>query len=202
VLAGEFGYAGDTRTYDDAQNANLMRVIDRRKGLPVALGILFIHAGESVGWPVAGLSFPFYFLIRLEDGGARTVLDPFKGGAALDTHGMREILHRMSDGRMELKPEFYEPVTKREVLMRLQNNLKTRALESGNLARGAEILRRMVSFAPMYMSLWRELAHLEARRGNLNDAFAAAEAYFDRAETNSQRHDAAALMEHLRKQRN
>ncbi len=36
----EHRYHGDTLTCHDLQNANPMRVIDRRKGLPVALGIL------------------------------------------------------------------------------------------------------------------------------------------------------------------
>ena len=38
IILLKHGYAGDELTYDDLQNANLMRVIDRRKGLPVALG--------------------------------------------------------------------------------------------------------------------------------------------------------------------
>ncbi|WP_457824685.1 transglutaminase family protein, partial [Staphylococcus aureus] len=38
LLAGQHGYSGDTETYDDLANANLIRVIERRKGLPVALG--------------------------------------------------------------------------------------------------------------------------------------------------------------------
>ncbi|UCH75577.1 MAG: hypothetical protein JSU82_07025, partial [Rhodospirillales bacterium] len=37
ILFAAYGYEGDRRTYDDLQNANLMRVIDRRRGLPVAL---------------------------------------------------------------------------------------------------------------------------------------------------------------------
>ena len=40
IILLKHGYSGDELTYDDLQNANLMRVIDRRKGLPVALGIL------------------------------------------------------------------------------------------------------------------------------------------------------------------
>src|SRR6188508_296530 len=35
VLAVGYGYRGDRETYDDLQNADLPRVIDRRKGLPV-----------------------------------------------------------------------------------------------------------------------------------------------------------------------
>ena len=41
ILFKRHGYRGDIDSYDDPQNANLMRVIERRKGLPVALGILF-----------------------------------------------------------------------------------------------------------------------------------------------------------------
>jgi len=37
LLGGRYGYAGDADTYDDLANANLIRVIERRRGLPVAL---------------------------------------------------------------------------------------------------------------------------------------------------------------------
>ncbi|MCG8648368.1 MAG: transglutaminase-like domain-containing protein, partial [Pirellulales bacterium] len=83
VLAGEFGYFGDDLTYDDLQNANIMRVIDRRRGLPVALGILYIAAAQRAGWPAFGLNFPGHFLIRVDGGGGgegRAILDPFNGG--------------------------------------------------------------------------------------------------------------------------
>src|SRR6202035_5412050 len=40
IVLLKYGYSGDELTYDDLQNANLMRVIAGRKGLPVALGIL------------------------------------------------------------------------------------------------------------------------------------------------------------------
>ena len=46
IVLLKYGYSGDALTYDDLQNANLMRVVDRRKGLPVALGILG-RAGRS-----------------------------------------------------------------------------------------------------------------------------------------------------------
>ena len=36
IVARSYGYRGDTDSYDDLQNADLVRVIERRKGLPVA----------------------------------------------------------------------------------------------------------------------------------------------------------------------
>src|SRR5258708_22795102 len=54
VILERYGYQGDTLTYEDVQNANLMRVIDRRKGPPVALGIPYIHASRAQVWDLAG----------------------------------------------------------------------------------------------------------------------------------------------------
>src|SRR6266851_7004953 len=75
IILLKYGYSGDELTYDDLQNANLMRVVDRRKGLPVALGILYMHAGRAQGWNTVGLAFPGHFLIRLADGAERLILD-------------------------------------------------------------------------------------------------------------------------------
>src|ERR1700753_3152829 len=42
VIAREYGFTGDRVSYDAPVNADLIRVIDRRKGLPVSLSILFV----------------------------------------------------------------------------------------------------------------------------------------------------------------
>jgi len=46
VIFGRYGYAADADD-DDISNANLMCVIDGRKGLPVVLGILCILAARG-----------------------------------------------------------------------------------------------------------------------------------------------------------
>src|SRR5262249_29375802 len=79
IILLKHGYGGDELTYDDIQNANLMRVVDRRKGLPVALGILYLHGARAQGWDAVGLGFPGHFLIRLSDGADRLTLNPFHG---------------------------------------------------------------------------------------------------------------------------
>src|SRR3954447_22055216 len=40
VIHVRFGFAGDTKPDDDPANANLTQVTNRRRGLPVALGVL------------------------------------------------------------------------------------------------------------------------------------------------------------------
>lgn len=130
VMAVRHGYQGDDQTYDDLENADLMRVIDRRRGLPVALGILYIQIGRAQGWDVVGLNFPAHFLVRIHSGdGERVILDPFDGGRRVEAQDLRALL-KVSQGQgAELSPDVYQPVTDRLVIMRLLNNIKLRHLE-------------------------------------------------------------------------
>src|SRR6516165_7580836 len=124
IILLKYGYSGDELSYDDLQNANLMRVVDRRKGLPVALGILYIHAARAQGWDIAGLAFPGHFLVRLADGAGRVIVDPFHGGKICGAAELRELLKAAAGPESELSPEHYMAVPDRDVLLRLQNNLK------------------------------------------------------------------------------
>src|SRR5438552_8892355 len=91
IILLKHGYSGDELTYDDLQNGNLMRVVDRRKGLPVALGILYLHAARAQGWESVGLAFPGHFLVRLGEGAERLILDPFHGGQVCGAAERRDL---------------------------------------------------------------------------------------------------------------
>ncbi len=198
VLVRRHGYRGDTLTYDDLQNANLMRVIDRRKGLPVALGILYLHAARAQGWDMVGLGFPAHFLVRMAVDGRQAILDPFHGGEVVDAGGLRALLKRFVGEGAELDPAYYEAVGNRDILLRLQNNIKARAIRSDDVARAARVLGGMVLFAPHHAAAWRELGYLEAHRGNLGAAMAALEGYLARAESGRGRHAAVVFMQQLK----
>src|SRR6516225_9619665 len=114
IILLKHGYSGDELTYDDLQNANLMRVVDRRKGLPVALGILYLHAARAQGWDTVGLAFPGHFLIRLSDGAERLILDPFHGGQVCGAAELRELLKATTGQESELRAEYYAPVPDRD----------------------------------------------------------------------------------------
>jgi regulator of sirC expression with transglutaminase-like and TPR domain len=197
VLFERHGYDGDRLTYDDLQNANLMRVIDRRKGLPIALGILMIHAARAQGWDMVGLAFPAHFLVRLESGGDRLILDPFGRGRIMGSAELRELLKDVAGEGAELKPSHYEPAGNRAVLLRLQNNLKTRLIQEQKLEAAGRVVMRMLAFAPEEAQLWREAGMIEAHLGNLKRAIGLIETYRDKSSGEAQRRQAAVLLQQL-----
>ena len=198
IILLKSGYSGDELTYDDLQNANLMRVVDRRKGLPVALGILYMHAGRAQGWDTVGLAFPGHFLIRLSDGAERLILDPFHGGQVCGAAELRELLKATTGQESELQEEYYAPVPDRDVLLRLQNNLKARLLQAERHERGVGVVETMLMLAPDLAELWREAGMLHARLGNMRAAAAALEQFVLRAPDGMARHQAAAMLQQLK----
>jgi regulator of sirC expression with transglutaminase-like and TPR domain len=202
VLAGTFGYQGDRQTYDDLQNANLMRVIDRKKGLPVALAILYIHAARSRNWPIEGVNFPGHFVLRLYHGGRATIIDPFAGGEPCDTAELRRKLKAAAGDKAELQPEHYAPVGNRDILLRLENNLKIRLIQEGELERAAAVLEWMTLIAPKHAPLYREAGLIQARLGKLAAARAALERFLEISDNDSQRHQVARLIQDLGQQLN
>jgi len=198
IIILKHGYSGDELTYDDLQNANLMRVIDRRKGLPVALGILYISAARAQGWEAVGLGFPGHFLIRLSQGPERVIVDPFHGGRTLDAMALRELLKAIAGQEIELTPDHYAPVPDREVLLRLQNNLKSRLIQGQQVERAARVIETMQMLAPDLADLWREAGLLQAQLGNMRAAMNSIEQFVARSPDGAARHEAAVMLQQLK----
>lgn len=163
LLAGRHGYRGDRADYDNPANANLIHVIERRRGLPVALGILWLHAARAARWPAHGLDFPGHFLLALEGAGGPVVMDVFAGGEALDGAGLRALLRRAEGAKAELRPELLAPMPARAVLLRLQNNIRLRRLRGGDLAGALACAEDMLRIGPDNALLWREAGELNER---------------------------------------
>lgn len=197
VLTGEYAYRGDRVSYDDLRNADLMRVIERRQGLPVALAILYIHAARSQGWTIEGVNFPGHFVIRLYHDGCAAIIDPFDGGRVLETGDLRQRLKSIIGDRAELQPSHYAAIGNRDILLRLVNNTKVRLIQDGDLARAAVMVERMLMVAPAHAPLWRESGLIQSRLNNLLGARAAFQHFLEISENETQRHQVARLLQEL-----
>ncbi len=202
VLARQGGYRGDDQTYDDLQNANLLCVIERRKGLPVALGILYMHLARSQDWTAYGLNFPGHFLVAVEFGGERTIVDPFHEGVVRTSPELRELLKMVAGQDAELDQEMFLAVPDRGVLLRLQSNIRLRQMQMGRLTEAAETIESMLLIAPEHAELWHESGVLQTKLGNLGAAVSAFEIAVKRETRPSRRQEFAAILQQLRRRLN
>ena len=195
-------YRGDDQTYDDLQNADLMNVIERRRGLPVALGILYIHSARSQGWHAHGLNFPGHFLVALEKNSERAIIDPFHEGVSRTPNELRELLKLVAGQDAELSAEMYAPVTDRAVLLRLQSNIRLRLVQMRCFEKAVRIVESMLLFAPGQSEIWRDLGMLNLQLGNLSTSIQAFESSITCENIDSRRQETTALLQALQRRMN
>lgn len=179
ILHDMHGYKGDTETYDDIQNASMIRVIERRRGLPIALGILYIIVARHIGWQIDGLSFPGHFLVRMDKDGERVIIDPFREGKEMAAADLRQLLKSIAGGTAELSHNFYDAVSNRNTLIRLQNNLKKRLIETEEYAQAIIVIEAMEALAPDEYRTLFDKGVLYAKLGQNRQAAVALERYID-----------------------
>ncbi len=202
VLHGRHDYRGDTESYDDLRNANLLAVIERRRGLPIALSILWLHLARAVDWPAEGVNFPGHFLVRLGDGPERLMVDPFDSGGTVETGSLRALLKLVEGEDAELKPHHYAPASNRDILLRLQNNIKLRLIQAGRLDDARTTVERMLLYAPDRAALWHALGVLNAETGRPKAALDALGKVAGLDDAGIWQRQVARLMQHLRRKLN
>jgi len=198
VLAERYGHAGDQETYEDLQNADMARVMDRRRGLPVALGLLYVHTAQQQGWEASGINFPGHFMIRLGLGRDAVILDPFHGGIVRTVRDLRAMLKAYGGAGAELTPRHHATVGRRELLLRLQNNIKLRLLAAGETGEGLGALETMIMLAPDNAQLWCEAGALQGEIGNLRAAITSLQNSLQLGLEQPEAGAAADLLKHLR----
>lgn len=166
VLHGEFGFSGDRESYDAPINGDLIRVLDRRKGLPVSICILYAAAARRVGWQADVLNTPAHVLLRI-GGSEPVILDPFCEGRILEAD---QLLALMQRAQTMGTPGDASPMSNHDVLVRLLLNQAIRAEQSGDLGRAMTVYQRMTLAAPGNPDGWWSLGRLQLAAGMIEKA--------------------------------
>ncbi len=198
IIHEAHGYSGDDDTYDDIQNISLIRVIERRKGLPVSLGIIYIVLARAMAWDIEGLNFPGHFLLRLQKEGERVILDPFRGGQEMDAAALRNLLKSIIGKGAELSHNYYDIVQNRDVLLRLQNNLKKRLIDAEDYVGAVQVIETMEAIAPEEYRTLFDKGVLYAKLGQKKQAETALLDYIDKVPAARDRQQAQALLAQIR----
>lgn len=151
VLAERHGFAGATEEYDHPDHSMLDLVLERRRGLPIALSVVYVEAAHRAGIALDGVGLPGHYVVgQFGAASGPVLLDPFGGGRPIAAPNPSEV----------------RPWTPHETALRMLNNLVgsyTRRNDLGRAIRAAE-MRLELSLEPdLREALAAELRGLRAR---------------------------------------
>jgi len=195
LLFEEEGFSGNAEDYYDPRNSFLDDVLDRRLGIPITLSVVYVAVAARAGLEAVGVGLPGHFVVRAERHGRHRLLDPFHGGALLDHAGCEALVARARPGGGPLDPRWLEPVTTRQIFVRMLSNLKAVYSALGDWARALGASERIVLLVPDALEEVRDRGTLYARLGQGRAAVRDWETYLQTAPSAP---DAAQVLGHLR----
>src|SRR5205085_8474483 len=118
ILGARLGLSGDRDDYDNPDNSMLDLVLARRRGLPIALSVLYVAAARRAGIPLAGVGLPGHFVVAHFGASPPLVLDPFGGGARVEVRAPSRLVR---------------PWSPHETALRMLNNLTATYTKRGRV---------------------------------------------------------------------
>jgi regulator of sirC expression with transglutaminase-like and TPR domain len=135
------------RTHEDPRNSFLNEVLERRTGIPITLGLVYMEVARRAGVVVDGVGFPGHSLVKHGDG-REIIVDAF-AGSVLTREQCQILLCSVLEAGARLRPEQHlRKATHREILVRLLSNLKTLYVRSADFGRALACCERILLVAP------------------------------------------------------
>lgn len=169
ALSGDLQLTGDLITLDDPANTDLIAVAERRRGISAALGVYYLHAARRCGLNAAGVDFPNHFLLRVETPEGPVALDPFaQGRLVLPSELIRRALRAgLTPTAADRLDQLMAPVSDRDVLVRMQNQIYARADRRGDFAAAERSALRRALISPRDHRPWLDVAAAREKQGAL-----------------------------------
>jgi regulator of sirC expression with transglutaminase-like and TPR domain len=192
-LFRELGFRGNETEYDDPRNSCMNEVLDRKRGIPITLSVLYIEVARRMGRPISGIGLPGHFVVRYDDGEFSTYIDPFHAGKLLTEIDCMTLARDITGVDPTAAPSALAPVGVRYILVRMLNNLRAAYFRSQQFRKAATVLDLLVEEFPANPEYYKargvarlKLRELRAAKADLERYLQLSPQAEDRAEVTRQ----------------
>ena len=119
-LFRQHGFHGNQDNYVNPDNSYLDTVLKNKTGLPISLSALCILIGQRLKIPIVGIGLPYHFIVQYNSATDPILFDPFHKGRILTPEKCSEMVRGFG---VQFKDHYLLPVTHREILTRMIQNL-------------------------------------------------------------------------------
>ncbi|MFM8583454.1 MAG: SirB1 family protein, partial [Planctomycetaceae bacterium] len=164
-LAGEHGLTGSPEVFESAAGSCLDRVIETRRGIPMALSLIYRAVAAKQHIDLLGVCAPGHFLLRYNTPLKPLFVDPFNNGRIV-TYADATRLIEVSKGisRTEARRTLAESTT-RAIALRLLRNLKALSSHAEDWRKCALVQDRLLALEPGSFEERRDWGMIQLKAG-------------------------------------
>ena len=166
IFFGMHGFRGDTHNYHTPAHSYINNVIERKKGNPLSLCVLYSIIAQSLDLPIYGVNLPNHFILAYMDDrhsslhlqkednyGVLFYINAFAKGSIFDANEIKSFLQGI-----HLQPDrsHFEPCSNSAILKRMLTNLIYAFQQAGSAQKVSELqeLRSLIPWVPSRFSLY------------------------------------------------
>ncbi|HEV3432951.1 MAG TPA: transglutaminase-like domain-containing protein [Nitrososphaera sp.] len=172
----------NTDDYYNPLNSYLNIVVERKRGIPITLCILYMKVARSVNFKMYPVNFPGHFLIKhiLEDNSGEIVVDPFNGGRIMDDYSLKALIEQAyPQQNIPLTHALVEKATAAQVLIRMLNNLKGSYYEAQDIDRYNIANEMVLAIDPYNPDAVRDKGIVLLKKGDSSEALKVLNTYLE-----------------------
>ena len=193
-LFGELGFSGNREHFDDPRNSCLNEVMDRKKGIPITMALIYIEVARRAGIRSEGVNFPGHFLVRClhdvhtDNLALSVIVDPFHGGAVLNETEVRQLIEpHMSEAAFD--PSLLARASRRQILVRMLLNLKKLYVKMHSFPQALATTDALLALQPSSLADLRDRGLLAYHMNHFSHALRDLESYLKVARLSDQDDD-------------
>lgn len=195
IISDEYDYKGDGS--ENIQRSSFVRLIDTGKASSACLAVLVRHCADILAWKCDILNIAGYFICRMNNAAEMVLFDPYKKFSLVQAQDLRAMVKKNLGDNAELSSDFYTAISKRQLLIGLQNEVKYKQIESEDYLAALESVEMMRSIDPLEHRLLLDAGVLYARTHNPEKAIKVLEEYIDKEPNAQERYEAQIFMRQI-----
>ena len=175
-------FKANTDDYYNPLNSYLNIVIERKRGIPITLCMLYMRVARSVNFKMYPVNFPGHFLIKhiLEDNSGEIIVDPFNGGRIMDDYSLKALIEQAyPQQNIPLTHALVEKATAAQVLIRMMNNLKGSYYEAQDIDRYNIANEMVLAIDPYNPDAIRDKGIVLLKKGDPSEALKVLNSYLE-----------------------
>ncbi|GBL18899.1 hypothetical protein LBMAG37_07040 [Anaerolineae bacterium] len=175
------GFTGNTADYGNPANSFLNAVLDDRRGLPIALSVLYVAIGQRCQLPVYGVGMPGHFVAACSTPAGPLFIDAFNGGAELSPANCAQLVQSMTAQKLDFEQAWLNEFSAEDTLVRMLNNLRQAYVNRREWSLALKAVDQLQILHPARAAHWRTRGFIHLQAGELGAALRALEQFLCRA---------------------
>lgn len=151
-------FTGDTENYHHSKNSFLSSVLERKKGNPISLAVIYSIIAQRLNIPIYGVNLPQHFilgyvkdlewppLLRFNDESLSResqyndilfYINPFNNGLIFNQENIHKFLKQL---KLEVKGDYFKICENRDIIIRILRNLEVSFSKENNHSKKDQVL--------------------------------------------------------------